>query len=242
MSLNIRAFGRAASLPRRREGAPSLSALLAHSRRQPRAAREPGPSGGLSGVTETLSLFLPGTGQLVLGRGTLGLFFLSMMGFCGTLCWAILTTLDRLGATLPLLGLRITAAFWFIGVVYVMAATVHLSSVLTAAPCPVSERRNFHPAVSGVASLIVPGWGQVLNGDRVRAGLLLAGVWAVAAIWVVSSSTTLELLNLHLPVVTALEEALRRPHVRLMARWTAPIVLWCIAVYDAASSAHSRRV
>jgi hypothetical protein len=51
----------------------------------------------------------------------------------------------------------------------------------------------------------------------------------------------MDLLNVHLPAVTAFEEALRRPGLVWVARWTAPVLLWVLAVYDAASSAAGRR-
>jgi hypothetical protein len=213
------------------------------------------PSGGLAlvrrlswlrrwpGLTRSLSLFLPGAGQLVRGDLSTGLFLLTMSVFLVSLAWAILETLDRLAVTLELLGISIVAAFWTLGAIYVLAAALHLTGVLSVVdePSP-RERVIYHPALTGVASALLPGWGQLLNGDRVRAGLFLGCVWIAAGIWVVASPAATELLSAHLPAVSRWEQAARNPGLLWVARFTFPALLWALAVYDAAaSSIHARR-
>ena len=180
----------------------------------------------------TLSLFVPGAGHLARGQFKVGLFFLASIGFLATLAWALFGTVDRLAETLVLLGQSRAFGIWALGGIYVVAAGLHVGSVLTLA-----GRGGFapHAVVSGLASLLVPGWGQILNGDRKRAALFLGGLWLVGGAWLLFSPACRDMLaalRLHLPNGLLL---LSSPPVR----WTLPAVVLALAVYDAASSAAS---
>ena len=200
----------------------------------PRAAAarpsEPRSRGSRFDLPGTLSLILPGAGHVARGRFKVGLFFLATLAFLGTLAWALLGTMDRVAGTLVLLGQPRALGVWALGGIYLLAAGLHVGSVLTLG------RRDAtapHPAVSGVASMLVPGWGQTLNGDRRRAGLFLGGLWLVGGAWLLFSPACGELLaslRLHLPSGLLLLSS-------APVRWTLPAVVLALAVYDAASSA-----
>jgi hypothetical protein len=81
----------------------------------------------------------------------------------------------------------------------------------------------------------------VLNGDRLRAALFLAGCWFVAGVWITASPAATELFNTYVPVVSAWEQSARTPMLIWTLKWTTPLVLWALAVYDAASCAAGRR-
>ena len=192
-----------------------------------------------SNLAGSLSMFVPGSGQMIRGDFGLGLFFVSMLAFIATLGWAIVATLPRLTETLELLGHPSAAAAWFLAGLYVCVVLLHIGSVMSASPT--WEFSNVcsavHPAVAGSASAIFPGWGQVLNGDRRRAALFMTLVWVAGAAWLLVSPPAQHLLSelrLYLP-----------EPVRIMttpvARWTLPAVVWALAVYDAASRAYGRR-
>ncbi len=204
----------------------------------PRVTRAP-QEGLWPDVVRSLSLFMPGVSQIVRGRVQLGLFYLSALAFLGSITWATLQTLDRLAVTLDLFGLSMYFVFWTLVWIYLMVVTIHLSGVWTATED--SPRRVRHPAVSAAASLIVPGWGQILNGDRLRAVLFLGGAWLAAGFWIAASAPVTELFNTHLPIVTPWEQLARTPLVLWNFRWTLPLVIVCLAVYDAASSAIDHR-
>jgi TM2 domain-containing membrane protein YozV len=196
---------------------------------------------GVSGsVVRSLSLFLPGTTQLLYGRLSRGLFFITSLLFIAVFCRAVIGTLDRLAPTLELLGSSATAAFWSLAVAFACAAALHLAAISNAHECKLTVR-SMHPAVPGVASAIIPGWGQLLNGDRVRSLLFIAGGWLAAAVWIVSSDASARLLDGYAPAVTPLEMSLRNPTILWMFKWTIPVVLWTLAVYDASASAVARR-
>ena len=118
-----------------------------------------------------------------------------------------------------------------------LAAATHLWSVGDA----VHVRGEYHPAVPAVASAIVPGWGQILNAHRGRALVFLAGVWGVGLVWLVTSKPATELFNAVLPAVPAWEGLVRQPTIVWAARWTFPLLVWSLAIYDAATAAARRR-
>lgn len=213
--------------PRRK--VPALETRVMPSRTSPRG------SGAAYNFAGSLSLFVPGSSQIVRGDFSGGLFFLSCMGFVVALGWAVIATLPRLSETLVVLGQSRAAAMWLLATLYAVAGVLHLACVMNANPSwsVMSPRKGAHPMVAGTASLIFPGWGQILNGDRNRAVLFLALMWVVGAAWLLVSPPVLSLmdqLGLYLPAALS---ALTTP----VARWTLPAVVWSLAIYDAASRA-----
>lgn len=185
----------------------------------------------------SLSLFVPGAGQMLRGQTTRGIFFLASIGFLATLGWAVLGTLDRLSGTLGILGYPAAAAAWALGLIYFTAGALYVANVLDAEPEAAGEGSAPHPLLAALASALLPGWGQVLNGDRARAALLLGSLWLVGVAWILVSPPAREVLGslgLYLPGVL---ERLTSPAVR----WTLPAVVWALAVYDAAATATNRR-
>ncbi len=196
------------------------------------------PSGGLD-VAGSLSLFVPGAGRMIRGDIAVGLFFLSSLAFLGSLAWAIVVSLDRLPGTLTLLGLPAAAAVWSLAAIYVMAAALYLANVVRRGPHwpELGCSEGVHPVLAGIASAIIPGWGQLLNGNRKRAAMFLGGLWVVAAAWLLSTpavATAMDRMDLYLPHPVPL-------FYSAAVRWTMPAVLWTLAVYDATSSAATAR-
>jgi len=194
------------------------------------------------GVTRSLSLFVPGAGQLVSGETSFVLFLLTASIFLGSLAWSILETLDRLADTLVLLDVSVVVVFWTLCGIYVLAGMLHLTGVLSSIDAPGSDGGVvYHPVLPGAASALIPGWGQLLNGDRVRASLFLACVWIAGSVWIALSPAATDMLSTYLPAVARWEQAARRPGPLWIARFAFPAVFWALAVYDAASSSIHRR-
>jgi hypothetical protein len=190
-------------------------------------------------VAGSLSLFVPGSSQIVRGDVAGGFFFLSCFGFVAALGWAVIATLPRLSGTLEVLGQSRAALMWLLGALYAIAGVLHLVCVMSANPqwFVATSLRTVHPVVAGTASTIFPGWGQILNGDRARAVFFLACMWFVGAAWLLVSppvQTLMAELALYLPAPI---HALTSP----IARWTLPAVVWSLAIYDAASRAERNR-
>ena len=186
----------------------------------------------------SLSLFVPGAGQFARGDRTLGLFFLCSMGFLVALGWAASSLLDGLVRLLDVFALPRQTAFATFGLIYTAACALHLASVLhTDLPASTSRSMNRHPLVAGAASILVPGWGQILNGDRARATLVLGSVWVLGAGWLMLSpgvSSLLHSIELFLPSWAGSQTV-------NTALWAGSAVVYSLAVYDAAASAAHRR-
>jgi hypothetical protein len=94
-----------------------------------------------------------------------------------------------------------------------------------------------HPVLAGGASLVIPGWGQILNGDSRRAAFFLAGTWTAATMWILASSRVEQFLgSAGLVLPYAVEQT-----CSATARWSTTVTLWVLAVYDAAGSAAQKR-
>ena len=169
-----------------------------------------------------------------------GLFFLSTMGFFGALGWAIVATFDRLRTTLDLLGLPAEAAPCALALLYFGAACLHVSGVLHAhhlSSDSEPQQGRSSPFRAGLASLLVPGWGQILNGCYLRGTLFLGSLWSFGACWILVSRpvrSTLATFGLSVP-------SPRRVLWVALVLVTAPAVVWALAVYDASLWAATRR-
>jgi len=182
----------------------------------------------------TASLVLPGTGQMLRGEFALGLFYLSSMGLIAAVIWALVTSLERVTETLRTLEYPGAPALWAIAVSFGAAILLHLGSILSASP---SGPKSPHPILAGLASAVLPGWGQVLNGAYRRACLFVCGAWIVAAMWILSLPVVHEGLaevRLFIPDEVL---AVCSPAVR----FTAPVLIWALGLYDAVATATSRR-
>lgn len=198
------------------------------------AARESAHGGVGPALAGSLSLFVPGLGQMVAGEVGWGLLFLTWIGFCGACLWAVTATIDRIVPTLRLLDVSIESLAAVVGGLAIMTIVLHVTATLHAQTrAPGEDRSSPHPIVTGLASLLVPGWGQLLAGHRRRAGLFLICAWLLAAGWLAVTPLGMNLL-------ARLGQSLP-PNARdgwgptvLLA---GPAVLWIVAVYDAAAGA-----
>jgi hypothetical protein len=210
-------------------------------RREPQSRSRPQPqaTGVRPALAGSLSMFVPGLGLMVSGEIAWGLFYLSGVGFCAASLWAVLATLDSLVRTLRLLDVPREALTVAVSSLALSTIVLHLSAVLhaQAEATSVREQPAPHPIVAGLASLAIPGWGQVLSSHRRRAALFLCGVWFFGMAWILVTPTGSRLLQ---RLGHTLPAALRDgwgPAVMLAA----PAVLWVIAVYDAAAGAVAER-
>jgi hypothetical protein len=212
--------------------------------RGPQRASRPASSSASAlgpGLAGSLSMFLPGLGQMIAGEIAWGLFYLTGVGFCAATLWALFNTLDRLVPTLRLLDVPTAALTAAVGSLALLTMVLHLAAVLHAhAIAPAGEegaRQVPHPIVAGIASLAIPGWGQLLSGHLRRAALFLGGVWLLATAWLVVTPIGTQLLaRLGLSLPSALRDGWGP-----VAMLAAPLVLWAIAVYDAAAGAAAER-
>ena len=195
----------------------------------------PGPGPALAG---SLSMFVPGLGQMIAGEIAWGLFYLTGTGFCAAMLWATLGSLDRIAPTLRLLGVPSEVLAVTLAALVLSAVMLHLAAVLHAIELASGSYSAVpHPLVAGIASLIVPGWGQLLAGHRRRAGLFLAALWLLSTAWLLVTPAGARLIGgLGIDLPAALKDGWGP--VVLMS---APVVVWVIAVYDGAAGAATER-
>ena len=195
----------------------------------------PGPGPALAG---SLSMFVPGLGQMIAGEIAWGLFYLTGIGFCAAMLWAMLGSLDRIAPTLRLLGVPAEVLAVAIASLVLAVVMLHLAGVLHALELASGYGSAVpHPLVAGIASLIVPGWGQLLAGHRRRATLFLGSIWILSAAWLLVTPAGARLIGrLGLALPAALKDGWGP--VVLMS---APLVVWVIAVYDGAAGAATER-
>jgi TM2 domain-containing membrane protein YozV len=195
------------------------------------------PEGVGPALAGSLSMFVPGLGQMIAGEIAWGLFYLTGIGFCAASLWAVLVTLDRLLPTLRLLNVPPEFLIVSVAALAVFAIVLHLSAVMHAQALAAGTQRAPHPIVAGLASFLIPGWGQMLAGHRRRAVVFLGGVWFSSVAWLlVTPAGTRLLARLSLGLPAAMRDGWG-PVVML----SAPVVLWVIAVYDAGAGAASER-
>lgn len=209
---------------RRAHVAPASSARRAH---------HAGPA-----LTGSLSLFLPGTGQLVAGDLSKGLFFATSIAFALAVLHALVTTLDRVLPTFELLGISPALTLAALGCLLYAAAALHVSAILGAyAAAPESCAAPAHPVIAAAASAIIPGWGQILVGHRTRAACFIGGAWLIAFAWLTVTPVGAGVLG---QLGLALSRGAREGWGPI-ALVTATVLLWSLAVYDAAMGAAVRR-
>jgi len=199
----------------------------------------PEPDGVGPALAGSLSMFVPGLGQMITGEIAWGLFYLSGIGFCAASLWAVLVTLDSLVPTLRLLEVPIEFLVVAVSALALLAIALHLAAVLhtQARPYPAGDHGAPHPIVAGLASLLIPGWGQLLSSHRRRAAIFLGAVGLTSLAWfLVTPAGARVLSRLSLTLPASLRDGWG-PVVLL----SAPIVLWVIAVYDATAGAVAER-
>ena len=198
------------------------------------AAADIAPRG--QGFRTSLSIFLPGAGQVLLGEIATGLFFVTSIGFLATLGWEILASIDRLTRTLDLLGVPTPATPVTLLTIYVLMAILHLCAVLHAHSLVPVPRRPGHPILVALASSLVPGWGQLRNGCYGKATVFLASLCLFAAAGILVSGA----LNAFVRIPPALNVTAQSLWFRVLLL-TVTSVVWALAVYDAAAFARAHR-
>jgi len=225
--------------------AESRKALRARVRpdRTPSPTLRPRESGGASAFSaSTLSLFICGGGQLYNQQGKLGVLMLLTQIFAAAANWAIIQLWPSLVEMAGLFGVTewrlvqgIAAADFL--VIVLMAANVY-QAYRQAEGESGGYAGNDNPLLAGLASLVVPGWGQLANAQPGKAVVfffsLLSGVYVAVLMKLSPFMRVLESVDATGALTSKVETA-------AVAILGAALVMWILAVYDAFLVAGHRR-
>ncbi|RMG48624.1 MAG: hypothetical protein D6718_01490 [Acidobacteria bacterium] len=200
--------------------------------------RRPSREAGATAAAETLRMAIrraaaassaacPGLGHLAAGRWRAGLFLSTHTALCVAVARAVWCEPRLLAGTPSWTGPLLVAA------AAVGAAGLHVAGLATLPRLPGAPP----PPLSAAASALIPGWGQALNGCRIRAALFATCAWAAAAAWLSVSPAAGLLFARFGAVPPSWLGALGAAPLR----WALPAACWPVAVYDAAAGAAARR-
>ena len=221
----------------------------------PRPAKRPGaidaPQAGSVGMTgrrpgrvpaaSTMSLLVCGAGQVFNGQLKLGILLLLVEAIFVIGHWALIgswSSLQAFGevAGVGEAGLLIgVAAFDFLMVLFIPAV------VYQAYKRAESEHGSYEgmrsSVLPGVASLLLPGWGQLLNAQIGKAVFFLFSM--LSAVWVAA-------FLVYTPILSALsgsmgEAAMQRAVSGGVGILIAAVMMWVLNIYDAVLVSSIRR-
>ncbi|HEY3175424.1 MAG TPA: hypothetical protein VGK94_06630 [Candidatus Polarisedimenticolia bacterium] len=211
--------------------------------RTPSPSMLPRQAGGAAPFSaSTISLFVCGAGQMYNGQGKLGVLLLltQVLGLCFN--WAVTQLWPGLVELGDIFGVNEWRLLLAIAAVDFLMIVMMLSSVHQAYRRAEAESGGFqgigNPVVAGLASLVLPGWGQLANAQPGKAMAFLFSLFAGA----------FTVVLLRLTPFLRLLEPIDVGHV-LMPRVTAAAaailglagVMWILSVYDAMLVAGFRR-
>ncbi|MEE9226941.1 MAG: hypothetical protein V3U66_04335 [Acidobacteriota bacterium] len=203
--------------------------------------RYEGSGDGRPRTAASLSLWICGTGQLLHGEWKIGSLYLLVLGFVFSFHYFLHQAWSRMTSWAE--AVRLSEFDLLIGVILMdlYLAVVLLSGIYNAyrigkALVDVEEEPSPHPLVAGLASLVIPGWGQIINGQIKKAVLFLfvvfCEIFALGLWW--SVRNPVERLFLQ-------DGNSTRVLIFLFALGAFWLVAWTLSVYDAILVSRYRR-
>src|SRR5262249_31262165 len=134
-----------------------------------------GPSRGAAQplVASSLSLFVAGAGQAYNGQGQLGLLFFLIQALGVSANWAIVNGWSSLVELGGLFGWNEWQLFRGLAILDAGFAVLMLTGIYQAYRRGERDAGGFdglaNPVVAGLASLLLPGWGQLVNAQAGKA-------------------------------------------------------------------------
>lgn len=201
-----------------------------------------GAHGGWPRLAASCSMLVSGSGHFLHGRWKTGAAYLAvpclaagLHGLLGAYWSGISGFAARFGLDEPdlLFGLLLIDVL----VVAVLLAGVWTSYALGRACSGDLREPRPHPAAPALASLLVPGWGQIINGQPLKSlaflGKTYAGLLALAAWWLIPAPID--------RLLSGLSDALP-PGLVLSGFAAAALMVWAVSLYDAILVARHRRL
>lgn len=205
---------------------PTVAASATRSRRR----------GGSPAIASSLSLWIWGLGQLYNGDPKLATFFFLCQVQVAALHYMLYATWSRLRNFAEVFFINEWELFLYVAAIDICLLFLMMFNVVQAyRTAETNSRRGVYegmhqPAVSGLASLLVPGWGQMLNGQLGK-GMVFLTVFVLQGYLL-----GLYMLSPFYRVVLDLDPQqilLRKVITGGMIALFATAVAWVISAYDA---------
>jgi len=192
-----------------------------------------GAHGGWPRLAASLSMWVNGSGHFLHRRWKTGAFYLTIAVLAAGLHALLATSWPRIGALAGRYGageIDLLFALLMIDVFVIAAllAGVYSAYALGCACSSELTEPEPHPAWPALASVLVPGWGQIVNGQPVKAIAFLGGAYAgalgVAAWWAIPQPIGRALAGLPGPL---------QPVVVAAVLIALGLTVWALSLYDA---------
>jgi TM2 domain-containing membrane protein YozV len=203
-----------------------------------------GPSGGAARplVASSLSLFVSGAGQAYNGQGQLGLLFFLFQALGAAANWAIADQWTDLIELSALFGWNEWQLFRGLILIDAGFVSVILAGIFQAYRRAERDTGGFdglaNPLVSGMASLLLPGWGQLVNAQVGKALVFLSGLLAGGGVLALLTLTPLVRILGDVDPSGLLSSNAGTAAIGVLG---ASAMLWVLSVYDAVLVAGYRR-
>ncbi len=230
---------------RKQAARPSASrsdAAAARDSRPPAAVRSTAAGGAGALIASSLSLVISGSGQLYNGQAQLGLALLLMETFAVAAHWAlarIWSPVVELAGALGIAESQIVLAVVVADFVMIVLLLCGVHQAFRQAEIDTGPFGGFnHPLLSGIASTVLPGWGQLVNAQIGK---------ALAFLFVPMTAAYTFVLWMSPPFVRALvvldpQGVLhQRVSVAALSLIGAAGAMWMLSIYDAVLVAGYRR-
>ena len=195
------------------------------------SAQRPAPAS--PPLAATLSLFVPGSGQVYNREAKLGAALFLTLALVGIGHWSALTLWPSLRETVTMLGIQRGQILFTAFAVDFLSAFLFLWGIHQAYAQAEANAGAFPginiPLLPALASLLIPGWGQIANGQIGKALFFIAGLipgafgLALLTLPIVADPAS---ISLHADIGLSLEDA-AIGGVGLSA------ILWLLSTYDA---------
>jgi len=203
---------------------------------------QPATSGTRALLASTLSLFICGAGQAYNGQGQVGALLFLTETLVVALNWSVCRMWPEVRALADVFGVTDLQIFLSVAtldflVVFLAMAAVHQAyRQAERDDGPFGGKDN--PILSGMASLIVPGWGQLVNGQPGKAvAFLFFGLTGIYTVVLLLFTPFLAMLN----EVNAWRDLSAQLNTGVAAVLAASGVVWILSIYDAMLVAGFRR-
>ena len=235
-------------LERRGAMRPDQSAGGAEDRSRGSASRgkvryaQPPASGTRAMWSSTFSLFLCGAGQAYNGQGKFGLLLLLTEALFVSVNWAVISLWSEVKEMVELFGITEWQLFVSLAASNYLMILISLGSVHQSYRHAEEIDGRFggmdNPAISGIASMVVPGWGQLVNGQPGKAVVFLLGY--LSGLYALALLLFTPLLKL---LATVDPGNILSPQVNAVSAGVLVVagIAWLLSVYDAMLVAGFRR-